>query len=204
MSSTRVMGTGCTMGQAVGTAAAIAVREGLEPRGVGARVRELQQALLRDDCYIPWTAMEMPELTRRAMLTASQGEPEAVRDGWTRPIGKEAHAWTARAGDFVTYEFKRPERVETATVVLDSALEKTIAMSWHQKDDQMTKLPERLPRAFHFDVLDGHEWLPAAAFADNKRRLVRASIGRTVSGVRFVLDETHGAAESMVFAFYVE
>jgi hypothetical protein len=204
MSSTRVMGTGCSMGQAVGTAAAIAVREGLEPRGVGARVRELQQALLRDDCYIPWTPLEMPEPTRCAKLTASQGNPQAVRDGYSRPIGQETHAWRARPGDFVTYEFGEPRVVETATVVLDSALEQNIAMSWHQKDDQLTRLPDRLPKAFHFDVLDGHSWVPAAAFDDNKRRLVRASIGRKVSGVRFTLDSTYGAPESMLFAFYAD
>lgn len=204
MSSTRVMGTGCTMGQAVGTAAAIAVREGLEPRGVGARIRELQQTLLRDDCYIPWTPLEMPLLTRDARLTASRGNAEPVRNGYSRPIGADAHSWVVRPGDSVMYEFAMPQDVAAATVVLDSALDQNIAMSWHQKDDQLTRLPDRLPKAFHFDVLEAGKWLPAAAFDDNKRRLVRAPIGRSVSGIRFTLDSTYGAPESMVFAFYVE
>jgi hypothetical protein len=55
MSSTRVMGTTSLMGQAVGTAAALAARHGTTPRGIyESHTAELQQMLMDDDCYLPW------------------------------------------------------------------------------------------------------------------------------------------------------
>lgn len=52
LSSTRVMATCALMGQAVGTACAVAVRHGCDPRGVGGHMSELQQMLREDDCYL--------------------------------------------------------------------------------------------------------------------------------------------------------
>lgn len=52
-SSTRVMGTCAVVGQAVGTAASMAVKRNLGPREILDYVGELQQELLKDDCYIP-------------------------------------------------------------------------------------------------------------------------------------------------------
>ena len=53
--TTRLMATGAVDGQAVGTAAALALRSGLMPREVP--VGELQQMLLKDDVYI----IDLPE-----------------------------------------------------------------------------------------------------------------------------------------------
>jgi hypothetical protein len=53
-SSARVMGTCAVEGQAVGTAAWLCVQHECLPRDVAtAHIEELQQTLLRDDCYIP-------------------------------------------------------------------------------------------------------------------------------------------------------
>ncbi|MFN2167471.1 MAG: FAD-dependent oxidoreductase, partial [Anaerolineae bacterium] len=93
MSSTRVMGTCVSMGQAVGTAAAMAAEKGITPREVGGQMGELQQALLYDDCYLPWVAQQLPALTTGAALTASQGDPEPVRDGINRQVGDDPHCW---------------------------------------------------------------------------------------------------------------
>ena len=63
------------------TAAAIAIRDGLTPRGVyESRLTELRQALLEDDCYLPWAAREIPELSRSAKLTG-EGDVEVLRNG---------------------------------------------------------------------------------------------------------------------------
>ena len=77
LGSTRVMGTCAAMGQAVGTAAALAVRKGVRPRELGARhVDELQQQLLRDDCYVVGLRRDDPrDLAPRARITASSVAP---------------------------------------------------------------------------------------------------------------------------------
>ncbi|MBE6596854.1 MAG: FAD-dependent oxidoreductase [Ruminococcaceae bacterium] len=54
MGTTRVQNTIATLGQAVGTAAAMCIRLGETPRGIYQRhIGELQQTLLKDDQYIP-------------------------------------------------------------------------------------------------------------------------------------------------------
>ncbi|HUS48402.1 MAG TPA: FAD-dependent oxidoreductase [Phycisphaerae bacterium] len=219
MSSTRVMGTGCSMGQAVGTAAAMAVQKGVLPRGLLEWIGELQQALLRDDCYLPWTPQRFGPLTREAKLTASRGDPEPLRDGVNRPVGGDEHAWPCQAGDWVQYEFASPQEIERVSLILDSALHRNVQMSYHQPDDQLTAPPPELPRAFDIDVLAAGKWHPLAQITDNHRRLVRVTLGREVAGIRFTLRATWGAPPrvprasaacpdrgepSRVFAFYAD
>ena len=73
LGSTRIMGTIFTIGQATGTAAAIAVRENLSVRDVGKkRIKALQQALLKDDQFIPGVKNEDPlDLARAAKTKAT-------------------------------------------------------------------------------------------------------------------------------------
>jgi len=201
MSSTRVMGTGCSMGQAVGTAAALAVAKGIPPRAVGEHIPELQQALIDDDCYLPWVGQDLSDLTRNAALTASQGDPEPVRDGVNRPVGDDPHGWTCAPGDSLTYTFDRPQPVAEAVLVLDSALDRTVMMSYHQADDQLTGVPDVTPRAFRLEGLADGAWRPVAEITDNHQRHVRVAVGRPLAALRFTLDATWGAPVTRVYAF---
>jgi len=204
MSSTRVMGTACSMGQAVGVAAAMAAKLGLLPRALNAHIGELQQALMRDDCYLPEVAQDMPPLTKRARLVASQGDPEPLRDGIGRPVGDDVHAWLARPGASAAYLFGEPVPVEEVTLQLDSALEALIAMSHHQRDNQLTATPAVMPRSFRIEGLHGDDWRALVAVEDNHQRLVRLPVHSRVEGIRFVLDSTWGSHETRVYGFYVE
>ena len=72
--STRVMATCGHNGQAVGIAAAICLRDGLNPRDLlePARMHELQQRLLRSGQYIPGVQhADSADLARTARITAS-------------------------------------------------------------------------------------------------------------------------------------
>ncbi len=93
--STRVMATCAAVGQGLGTAAALALREGVmlaEASENAAFLRRVQQRLLRDDCYLIGVANEdADDLVRVAStVTASScqrgGEPELIRSGQTRAI----------------------------------------------------------------------------------------------------------------------
>jgi len=203
MSSTRVMGTACSMGQAVGVAAATAAKEGLSPREVGRNATRLQQALLADDCYLPGVAQEMPALTKGARLVASEGDPEPLRDGVWRQVGDDAHAWVAKPGSHAAYLFDRSVRVEEVMLILDSALDALIAMSHHQRDNQLTSVPPVMPKSFRIEGLREGEWRALAAVEENHQRLVRVAVGAEVEGIRFVLDRTWGAEETRVYGFYV-
>jgi hypothetical protein len=204
MSSTRVMGTGASMGQAVGTAAALAVRLGCEPRGLLPHVKLIQQELLSDDCYLPWTPLAVPALARSATLAASQGSAEPVRDGVNRPVGDDSHAWTHRAGDSIEYTFDRPQPVKEVTLILDSGLDLQVQMSYFQPDDQLTNPPPPLPRCFRVEVKAGGKWETLHKATANHQRVLRLAVGKPVEAVRYTLDATWGAEESKLFAFYVE
>lgn len=80
LSSSRVMRTCSVIGQAAGTAAAIAIRHETTPRGVYEQhLHELQQTLLRDDAYLPGCVREPSSVTAAADLHASnEGEHYTV------------------------------------------------------------------------------------------------------------------------------
>ncbi len=204
LSSTRVMGTCISMGQAMGTAVAMAVRHSLTPREVSERVNELQQLLLLDDCYLPWIPQKFSSLTINARLKASNGvDPEPVRDGWNRQIGDDPHAWTARSGDSITYLFETPSHVSEVKLLLDTAMDRDLALSLHYRDHGMTHIPEETPRRFRIDVMKDGEWHKFRVVEGNYQRQVCVGIGEVVEGVRYTLTETHGAETSRVYGFYV-
>ena len=203
-SSTRVMGTCMSMGQAAGTAAALACRLGVDPAGVRDHIRELQQMLLQDDGYLPGVPLEVPAATRTAGLEARGGDAEPIRDGWGRQIGDEAHGWEHAPGDWVALWFDRPRRVREATLILDSAMEREITMTLLNPRHDPWELPPVQPRAFRVEGRVGEAWQPLHAETDNHRRHVRVAIDRDVQGLRYVLDATRGAPQSRLYGFYVE
>lgn len=101
MASTRLAATGGVMGQAVGTAAAMCCRHSWS-RGelVADHIGQLQQQLLRDDCYvIDLPSADEADLARRATVTASSEAPgcEAAKviDGETRCRHEDLHQWAS-------------------------------------------------------------------------------------------------------------
>lgn len=204
MSSTRVMATCAVMGQAVGTAAALAASTGLSPRELGrSKIKELQSLLLEDDCYLAHIRRTYPRLTQTAVLTASTGNPEPVRDGFTRQIGDDSHAWTAAPGDWIAYAFPARTRVREAELILDTGMETQIGMIFEKGFAANTRIPPAMPKAFQIEGRTGPTWEPIARVADNQRRQVRIPVNRDLDGLRFTLEETRGAPVSRVYVFTV-
>jgi hypothetical protein len=73
LGTVRVQATLAVLGQASGTAAAMGIARRVSPRTIAQRhITELQQQLLKDDCYIPELKNEDPsDLARSAKLRAS-------------------------------------------------------------------------------------------------------------------------------------
>ncbi len=204
MSSTRVMGTGSSMGQAVGTAAALAVQKGILPAGMTDHMKQLQQALLYDDAYIPWSKQVFSPLTMEFSVRSSSGNPETLRDGINRPVDDDMHSLNCREGDSIEMIFRKKSPVNNVTLILDSGLDKLVAMSHLQKDDYINRLPEVMPRVFRIEGKIDSGWKELVRIDDNYMRLARFQINRQVEGIRFVLEKTYGAAESRIYAFYVD
>jgi hypothetical protein len=214
LSSSRVMATCAVLGQAMGTAAAIAAREGCGPRAVHEHhLRELQQTLLDDDCWLPWQTRQVPALSRAAVLTASEGDPEPLRNGLDRPDGEVDHGWRGAPGSWIQYSFATPTAVSQVRLVFDSDLNrrgKNMPCAWPRDPTTIASpgacqlhhpAPPTLVRAFRVESLaaDG-AWAEVARVEDNHQRLVRVPLAVDTSALRVVLTATWGAPDCHLFA----
>lgn len=206
MSSTRVMGTTAIMGQAVGTAAAIAAREGIGPKGVyGAHLPELQAVLMDDDCWLPWHERPVPALSRTANLLTAKGDPEPLRSGIDRPVGDADNACTVPVGTAVTYGFGTSETISEVRIVFDSDLcRNTKNMPWRHHLDVNWAPPATLVKAFRIEGQDeSGDWHVLHTEAKNYQRLVRVPINVAAKAIRLVPEATWGAELCCIFAFDV-
>lgn len=211
LSSTRVMATCATLGQAVGTAAVQAARHGVSPRSVYEHhVDALKQQLMEDDCYLPWNRRQIPAVTASARLTASCGDPSPLRNGIDRPIGDVDNGWACPLGGWVMYEFDRPASLRQARMVFDSNLEATNGSNlngvpnWFANDRPGHPVPPTMVKAFRLEVRDEEgSWRPAVEVAGNYQRLVRVDLDTRTSAIRLVLDQTWGCERAHLFAFEV-
>ena len=205
--STRVMGTCAVLGQAAGTAAAIAVREGLSPREVGEqRIAELQHTLLARDCFLPRIVQAQSDATASATLTASQGDPEPLRDGVTRPYLGETHDWVGAPGDSIEYTWPEPRALTEARISFDSDFGLELGMSHHGPygTDVPTSPPPTLAKSFRLEARINGAWRTVVECADNHQRFVRLPLDLTADALRLTTAETHGAEAVRLYRFEVD
>lgn len=215
LSATRVMATCATIGQASGTAAALAVRHDTTPRGVYEKhLQTLQNQLMDDDCYLPFHRRPVPALTRSAVLAADGLNAENLRNGYDRPIGTEDNGWTGCPGDQVTYRLANPAVVQKARFVFDSDLNRLTLpeeprhnrpqRSNYFLGDKPMHVPATLIRDFRIDVSseDGI-WQNCQTVTGNHQRLVTLDLAKAgpVTAVRFVPLATWGSQDCHVFSF---
>jgi len=205
LSSTRVMATCALLGQAVGTAAALATHHALTPRGVyQERIDELKQTLMDDDCYLPWNARAVPDLSRTAQLTATEGDPEPLRNGIDRPIGDDYNGWVATKGASVEYRFAEPQPVRSVRVVFDSHLNRTgqNMPCAYPLQAEPANVPPTMVRAFRLEAEDdAGRWTVVHREHENYQRLVRVATDLTTRAVRLVPEETWGGDTMRLFAW---
>ncbi len=206
LSSTRVMATCALLGQAAGTAAALAIRHGLSPRQVGRdRTGELQAALMDDDCWLPGLLRPIPAISAEARLTASTGDPEPLRNGIDRTLGEEDNGWWGDPEAWVEYRFDEPRRLERARLVFDTYLpfDKTMPHSWPKKGHR-APFPRRLCR--DFDLLveeEGGRWRAVHEVRENHQRLVKLPLGIETRAVRLASRRSWGYEKIHLFGFEV-
>ena len=207
MSASRVMATCAILGQAAGTAAALAVQHDLTPRATGQqKITELKQALMEDDCYLPWNTRLIPALSRSARLSAAQGQAEPLRDGIDRPVGGVDHGWSGSPGDWVEYAFATNQRVRQVRLVLDSDLNRKESPMAANYPLHMAAvgIPQTLIRAFRIEVLgEAGMWQVVAQVTNNYQRHVHLDCDVIARAVRFIPEATWGAEKAHLFAFDV-
>lgn len=209
MSSTRVMATCALLGQAVGTAAVVAARHGLDPRGVyQQRIEDLQALLQEDDCWLPGRSRRVSPLAARAQLNASAGDPSPLRSGIDRPVADAPNSWTGAPGDWVEYRGPEVAQATELRLVCDSDLNRKaknlpalrpLSLSPHQ-------VPATLLRNFSLAAIDeGGNQRVVLLERDNFQRLRRLALP-DLSGakaLRFIPESTWGAPEVRLFGLEI-
>ena len=205
MSSTRVMATCGLLGQAVGTAAALAAKNALSPRGVyQQKLQDLQQTLMEDDAWLPGLCRKISELSLRAELKASFGNPEPLRNGTDRPVGDDGNCWEGAAGDWVEYSFKRVEQISQVRIVFDSNLNRTPynMVSKFTLDMPQFAPPETLISGFHIEAEDAAGNVSEVFRQENNyQRLFRLQMPFAARRVRLCIDAVRGNGSRKIFSF---
>jgi hypothetical protein len=201
------MATCAVIGQAVGTAAAIAIKNGLSPRGVyNGCIDELQQTLMDDDCWLPWKVRQIPVLSKHASLSASEGDAEPLRNGLDRPFHGADNGWYGKPGSWIQYSFDDRQKINGLRIIFDSCLNRNRSNmeSCYPLDQKPQNTPDTLVKAFRIDILDtAGGWSTFFRETNNYQRLVKIDLGMEVRGLRLILESTWGAETVHVFSFEV-
>jgi len=205
LSSTRVMGTCSLIGQAAGTAAALCVLHGVEPRALstGHRLEELQDALMEDDCWLPGLRRPQGELAASAEICSPEGDTALLLDGMERDRKDESHAWSGPLGAEVVYRWKQPVEIGAVRLVFDSNLnnEKRMPVVYPQRGD-VNRVPGSLLRAFRIEAQDETGvWRTVRRVEENYQRLVVVPLGVRAVALRLIPEATWGGKEARIFAF---
>ena len=213
--STRVMATCSVMGQAVGTAASVCIKEKLLPRELYANKRllgELQQTLLRDDQTLKNRRnADEKDIARTAKVTASASEPSAkpenIIDGLVRnPSGKLEHMWAAKLpkeGAWLQLSWDKPQKISSVQLTFDTGFERQLTLtSSDSNNSRMIRAPqpETVKKYKLLYQKGGGEWKEIVSVDGNHQRLARHSFAPIeADALKLEVFETNGAKEARVF-----
>lgn len=213
MSATRVMATCALLGQAVGTAASIAVKNKITPRGVyREHIHELKQTLMDDDCWLPFNRMEMSELTKSAEISSTGENAYKLLNGIERQRGDEDNCWRGKPGDTITFKFDGENVINEVRFVFNSDLnrettgagrfrrEKMNSCNVH-KDSPALNVPKTLVKSLKVELIDeAGISREISGIEDNHQRLVKLKIGEKAHGIRFTLLSTNGNEKAEIYS----
>jgi len=214
--STRVMATCAIMGQAVGTAAALAAPLGsrsLAEHFVPAEIARLQQQLLRDDAFLPGLRNADPrDLARTARLTASSETPTGaaaqVTDGITRALtpafgpwaDAATHRWESTAlPATLDLAWPGPQAIAEIHLTFDSGLERELTLS---ASDSTTSNMVRAPQpelVCDYEIQLDDQPVVLATGNLLRKRVHRLEAPVSACRLRLVVKSTHGAPHARVF-----
>lgn len=211
MSSTRVMATCSLMGQAVGTAAALAAAEGLTPREVyeSGRYREVQRRLMNDGCWLP-TMRRETEIPVSYNLT--EAETAVLMNGIERPF--EGKGNYIVPGGSIVLTPSAPVSGAALRVMLDpdytrvtintTDMTNPYSQKSHRRLDFIPlKMPADLPKCYTVEAVtaDGERRV-VADVSDNRSHVLTIPLPDNTLSVIFTPGEVWGGngGEPRVFA----
>jgi hypothetical protein len=204
LGAVRVEVTCATMGQAVGTAAALCKKHSCTPREIYRRyLTGLQQQLLKDDQYIIGLLNQDPADRARTAKTKASGStgpetgPENVISGIARPFDGRPNCWESRplseGPQWVELELPKPEKINVVYLTFDTGL----TQRWMQMGSPEI---EGLVKSYAVSCFDGSKWRTVAADRKNyQRRVICRFQGLETHKIRVLAESTYGAATARIY-----
>lgn len=217
LGSTRVMGTCAVGGQAVGTAAAMAIEYGCTPREIGEHIHKLQQTLLKDDCYIPgFQNQDSDDMAPQAAITATSHrpgcEPEKVVNGIARTLGEESNCWESdplsNGPQSLKLTFDHAKPVRQLRLTFDPNLSREIMPSITRTVQQreVKYMPLELVKDYTVKAfLDGCQ-VYCSKIRDNNRRLCVFNLPHEIAAVdclEIIVESTYGYERARIMEIRV-
>lgn len=179
--STRVMATCAVIGQAGGTAAAMAVEKRILPRDMQRHIKELQQILLREDCYIPGFRNEdSNDRAKQAQITCSSFVDgcscENVVNGVSRRVKEDSNCWVSNEigaeGEWISLHFEESIRPRQVHFKFDSNLSKELMVSLSHSviSKQVPDIPPELVKDYVIEFYKDHVPVYSEVVKDNYLR----------------------------------
>ena len=214
LSATRVMATCGVLGQAAGTAAALAIAQKTNPDGVARHhIHQLRCQLMEDDCYLPYAVRPVSALSREADYSGPDGDAGVLKNGLDRPIDGADNGLMLALNAQVEMRFAMPREVAGLRLVFDSDLNRDTLpesqmglyrpMLCNRPGDWFCScVPKTLTRAFRIDAKTPEGWRTVYTETNNYQRLVRAhfAVPCQATALRFVPLATWGMEQAHVFS----
>lgn len=224
--STRVMGTCAVVGQGVGTAAAMAVSQGLTPHRLIQEpdlICKVQQRLLRDDAYLIGLRNSDPDdRALIANITASsetqEGPARMVVSGQNRAVHGEkgappdraypaTHRWMSKAEAglpaWLELRWDKPINIREVQLVFDTGLHRVLTLRHYPKSAEAPYWGKPQPETVRDYVLEGDvggNWIPLLSVTGNyqRRRVHSLTVSQPVHALRITVASMNGLDHARV------
>ncbi len=214
LSSTRVMATCATQGQAIGTAMAFCSRGNITPRQLvddKEKFATFQQKLLTDDQSLLGVVNKSPnDLALSAKVKASSGSNDGkakqVIDGIIRDIGDgSTHQWRAdlsRGPQWIELKLNRSASIGQVHITFDTGLHRQLRLSgedWVMRAQERGPQPETV-KDYTIELLNGTKSLQTLEIKGNYlRKRIHTFDGIEADRIRVWVIATNGDPMARIF-----
>lgn len=206
--SIRVMATTGVIGQAVGTAAALAIEMQESPRGINKHIRLLQKQLLRDDAYIHgYKFLDDEDLIKDAEISCSSEKHPCinVKNGITRNILNDINYWESSKiikPQFIFAKFKDTKTINEIQIRFDSNMTREIrpSMSYWASNRQVRGVPRELVKDYKVELLLNNNSVAAEDVKGNYMRFRRHFFESVkADSIKITITSTNGWTTARIF-----
>jgi len=205
--STRVMATCGIIGQAAGSGAALSNKYNINPKDLNKIIKELQEILAKDDCYIMgYRYISDKDMAKKAIISSSSNQKllSNLNNGLTRNVAGEISYWASETLDneFLQFIFDDSKKIKEIIIRFESNLSKEIriSMSYNAIMEQLPGIPREITKEYNIVFIKNDQVIKKIEIKDNHQRFVKHNFDEIeVDSVKIELIKTYGAK---VFTIY--